>query len=137
LAAGGPQGYPVVDLRVEVYDGKAHSVDSSDMAFRTAAAAGVKAALVEAGTVLLEPVSNVSVTVAPELQGAVLTDLSGRRGRVSATELADDGRARVVATVPQAELSRYVLDLRSLTGGRAELTIEPAGYERAPSVARA
>lgn len=136
MAAGGPQGYPVVDLRVEVYDGKAHSVDSSDMAFRTAAAAGVRAALADAGTVLLEPVSTVTVTVPPEHQGAVLTDLSGRRGRVSATELADDGRARVVATVPEAELGHYVLDLRSLTGGRAELTTEPAGYERAPSVAR-
>ncbi len=137
MEAGGPQGHPVVDLRVELYDGKSHSVDSSDMAFRTAAAVGVKAALAEAGTVLLEPVVNVNVTVPPEHQGAVLTDLSGRRGRVSATELADDGRARVVATVPEAELSRYVLDLRSLTGGRAELTMEPAGYERAPSVARA
>ncbi|WP_277207516.1 elongation factor G [Isoptericola croceus] len=136
MAAGGPQGYPVVDLRVEVYDGKSHSVDSSDMAFRTAAAVGVKAALAEAGTVLLEPVSTVHVTVPPEHQGAVLTDLSGRRGRVSATELADDGRARVVATVPEAELSRYVLDLRSLTGGRAELTVRPAGYERAPSTVR-
>jgi elongation factor G len=136
MAAGGPQGHPVVDLRVEVYDGKAHSVDSSDMAFRIATAAGVRAALADAGTVLLEPVSTVTVTLPPEHQGAVLTDLSGRRGRVSATELADDGRARLVATVPEAELSRYVLDLRSLTGGRAELTIEPAGYERAASAAR-
>jgi elongation factor G len=136
MAAGGPQGHPVVDLRVEVYDGKSHSVDSSDMAFRNAAAAGVKAALAEAGTVLLEPVATVTVTVPPDQQGAVLTDLSGRRGRVSATELADDGRARVVATVPEAELSRYVLDLRSLTGGRAELTIQLAGYERAPGGSR-
>jgi elongation factor G len=136
MAAGGPQGYPVVDLRVEVYDGKSHSVDSSDMAFRTAAAAGVRVALAEAGTVLLEPVATVTVTVPPDHQGAVLTDLSGRRGRVSATELADDGRARLVATVPEAELGRYVLDLRSLTGGRAELTIQRAGYERAPGRSR-
>lgn len=136
MAAGGPQGYPVVDLRVEVYDGKSHSVDSSDMAFRVATAAGVKAALAEAGTVLLEPVATVTVTVPPDHQGAVLTDLSGRRGRVSATELADDGRARLVATVPEAELGRYVLDLRSLTGGRAELTIRPAGYDRAPDRSR-
>jgi elongation factor G len=136
MAAGGPQGYPVVDLRVEVYDGKSHSVDSSDMAFRNAAAAGVRAALAEAGTVLLEPVATVTVTVPPDHQGVVLTDLSGRRGRVSATELADDGRARLVATVPEAELSRYVLDLRSLTGGRAELAIEFAGYERAQGRSR-
>lgn len=137
MAAGGPLGHPVVDLRVEVYDGKSHSVDSSDMAFRVATAAGVKAALAEAGTVLLEPVATVTVTVPPDHQGAVLTDLSGRRGRVSATELADDGRARLVATVPEAELSRYVLDLRSLTGGRAELTVRPAGYERAHGVSAA
>jgi elongation factor G len=78
----------------------------------------------------------VTVTVPPDHQGAVLTDLSGRRGRVSATELADDGRARLVATVPEAELSRYVLDLRSLTGGRAELAIEFAGYERAQGRSR-
>ncbi|MFD4421297.1 elongation factor G [Agromyces sp. NPDC058484] len=133
LAAGGPQGHPVVDVRVELYDGKSHSVDSSEMAFRTAASMGVKAALAEAGTVVLEPVSIVTVTVPTELQGTVLTDLSGRRGRVSATETADDGRARVVASVPEAELARYVLDLRSMTGGQAELTITPDRYAKAPS----
>jgi elongation factor G len=136
LATGGPQGHPVVDVRVELYDGKSHSVDSSEMAFRTAGSIGVKAALAEAGTVLLEPVSTVTVTVPPELQGTVLTDLSGRRGRVSATETADDGRARVVASVPEAELARYVLDLRSMTGGQAELTITPDRYIKAPSSAK-
>lgn len=133
LATGGPQGHPVVDVRVELYDGKAHSVDSSEMAFRTAASMGVRAALAEAGTVLLEPVSTVTVTVPSELQGTVLTDLSGRRGRVSATEAVDDGRARVVASVPDAELERYVLDLRSMTGGQAELVITPDRYAKAPS----
>ena len=137
LAQGGPQGHPVVDVRVELYDGKSHSVDSSEMAFRTAASIGVKAALAEAGTVVLEPVSLVTVTVPADLQGTVLTDLSGRRGRVSATESAEDGRARVVATVPEAELARYVLDLRSMTGGQAELTITPDRYAKAPSTAKA
>jgi len=137
LAAGGPQGHPVIDVRVELRDGKAHSVDSSEMAFRTAASLGVKAALAEAGTVLLEPVSSVTVTVPAELQGPVLTDLSGRRGRVGATETADDGRARIHATVPDAELSRYVLDLRSLTGGQAELELAPDRYEQAPSTVKA
>lgn len=137
LASGGPQGHPVVDVRVELYDGKSHSVDSSEMAFRTAAAMGVKAALAEAGTVVLEPVSLVTVTVPADLQGTVLTDLSGRRGRVSATESAEDGRARVVATVPEAELARYVLDLRSMTGGQAELTITPDRYAKAPSSVKA
>lgn len=136
LATGGPQGHPVVDVRVELYDGKSHSVDSSEMAFRTAASMGVKAALAEAGTVLLEPVSIVTVTVPSELQGTVLTDLSGRRGRVSATEAAEDGRARVVASVPDAELARYVLDLRSMTGGQAELVITPDRYAKVPSSAK-
>ncbi len=137
LAAGGPLGHPVVDVRVELRDGKSHSVDSSEMAFRTAAAIGVKAALADAGTIVLEPVSAVTVTVPADLQGPVLTDLSGRRGRVSATESADDGRARIVATVPEAELASYVLDLRSLTGGQAELEIVPDRYERAPDHAKA
>lgn len=137
LAGGGPQGHPVVDVRVELYDGKSHSVDSSEMAFRTAASIGVKAALAQAGTVMLEPVSVVTVTVPTELQGTVLTDLSGRRGRVSATETADDGRARVVASVPEAELGRYVLDLRSMTGGQAELTITPDRYVKMTNGARA
>lgn len=137
LASGGPQGHPVVDVRVELFDGKSHSVDSSEMAFRTAASMGMKAALAEAGTVLLEPVSSVTVTVPPDLQGAVLTDLSGRRGRVHATESADDGRARVVAHVPEAELARYVLDLRSITAGQAELTVTPDHYAKAPNHVRA
>jgi elongation factor G len=137
LATGGPQGHPVVDVRVELYDGKSHSVDSSEMAFRTAASLGVKAALAEAGTVLLEPVSIVTVTVPSALQGTVLTDLSGRRGRVSATEAAEDGRARVVASVPEAELAHYVLDLRSMTGGQAELTITPDRYVKVPNAVKA
>ncbi|MDQ0893819.1 elongation factor G [Agromyces ramosus] len=137
LAAGGPQGHPVVDVRVELYDGKAHSVDSSEMAFRTAGSIGVKAALAEAGTVLLEPVSMATVTVPADLLGTVLTDLSGRRGHVTATETMDDGRARVVASVPEAELARYVLDLRSMTGGQAELTVTPDRYAKAPTAAKA
>lgn len=136
LAAGGTLGHPVVDVRVELYDGKSHSVDSSEMAFRTAAAIGVKAALAQAGAVLLEPVSTVVVVVPAAGQGHVLTDLSGRRGRVVQSETDADGRTRVVATVPDAELARYVLDLRALTGGQAELTLTPSGYERAPEGAR-
>lgn len=136
LASGGPQGHPVVDVRVELYDGKSHSVDSSEMAFRTAASLGVKAALAEAGTMVLEPVSIVTITVPAHLQGPVLTDLSSRRAHVNATETADDGGARIVARVPDAELGRYVLELRSLTGGQAQLTITPDRYERAPETTR-
>lgn len=133
LAAGGPLGHPVVDVQVELLDGKSHSVDSSEMAFRTAAALGVKAALAQAGTIRLEPVSIVHVTVPIDLQGAVLTDLSGRRARVHASESEPDGRVRVVAAVPEAELERYVLDLRALTGAQADLTITADHYEPAPT----
>ena len=136
LAAGGPQGHPVVDVRVELYDGKSHSVDSSEMAFRTAASLGVKAALADAGSVVLEPVSIVTITVPADLQGPVLTDLSSRRAHVNATESTDDGGTRILASVPEAELGRYVLELRSLTGGQAELTITPDRYERAPSTTK-
>lgn len=132
LAAGGPHGHPVVDVRVELYDGKSHSVDSSEAAFRTAGSLAVKAALAAAGTVVLEPISVVTVTVPSDLQGTVLTDLSGRRGHITATETTDDGRARIIASVPETELRRYVLDLRSLTAGQAELTIAADRYERAP-----
>jgi len=123
-------------VRVELYDGKAHAVDSSEMAFRTAASLGVKAALVDAGSIVLEPVSIVTVTVPAELQGPVLTDLSSRRAHVNATESTEDGGTRIVASVPESELGRYVLDLRSLTGGQAQLMITPDRYERAPSSAK-
>ncbi|MBO1751489.1 elongation factor G [Actinotalea sp. BY-33] len=135
LAAGGPHGYPVVDVVVECYDGKHHAVDSSDMAFRTAAGNGVREALTRAGTVLLEPVHEVEVTVPNDLQGEVLGDLSGRRGRISGSDLLPDGRCRIQALVPEAELARYVLDLRSLTGGRGAFTATPAHYAPAPTPA--
>ena len=132
MAHGGPHGHPVVDLRVEVYDGKSHSVDSSDMAFRTAAANGVREALAAAGTVVLEPIDHVAVTVPSSVQGDVMGDLSGRRGRITASTALDDGTVVIEADVPQSELTRYVLDLRSLTGGRAELVVSPSTYEICP-----
>ncbi len=129
---GGPHGFPIVDLRVEVYDGKAHSVDSSDMAFRTAASVGVREALAAAGSVVLEPISTVTITVPSAVQGDVMSDLSSRRGRIGATESLEDGMVRIEATVPESELGRYVLDLRSITGARADLTITPSHYEVCP-----
>ena len=132
MAAGGPHGYPVVDVRVEVYDGRSHSVDSSDMAFRTAAAVGLKEALAAAGTVVLEPVCRVHITVPTSAQGDVMSDLSARRGRITDTVSLDGGEVVVEATVPEAELRRYVLDLRSLTGGRGGLTVLPDHYAPCP-----
>lgn len=133
MAGGGLHGYPVVDVRVELYDGKYHSVDSSDMAFRTAAAHGLREALTSAGTQVLEPVSLVTVTVPNELQGDVLSDLSGRRGRISGSDVLPDGRSVIQAMVPEAELARYVLDLRSLTGGRGSFTAVHDHYDVVPS----
>jgi elongation factor G len=133
MDAGGLHGFPVVDVRVECYDGKYHSVDSSDMAFRTAASIGLKEALQKAGTVVLEPVSHVTVVVPAELQGDVMSDLSGRRGRITGSDVQADGRSVIEATVPEAELVRYVMDLRSLTGGRGSFTAAHSHYDVVPA----
>ncbi|MCL1800678.1 MAG: elongation factor G [Promicromonosporaceae bacterium] len=128
---GGPNGFPIVDIIVELYDGKAHSVDSNENAFRTAGRLAVQNAMTTAGSVILEPIDIATVTVPLEHQGAVMTDLSGRRGaRVITTETAPNGDAVIIANVPEAELARYVLDLRQMTQGHASLSIAPDRYER-------
>lgn len=132
MAGGGVHGYEIVDLQVEVFDGKAHSVDSSDMAFRTAAALGVKEALAAGGSVVLEPVSKVLVTTPSSAQGDVMGDLSTRRGRINDTVSLDGGMVRIEASVPEAELTRYILELRGLTGGRVALEIHPDRFEICP-----
>jgi len=133
MAAGGLHGFPVVDLRVECYDGKYHSVDSSDMAFRAAGAHGLREALHKVGTVVLEPVALLTVTVPAGHQGDVLGDLSARRGRISSTTPGADGRQTIQAMVPEAELARYVLDLRSLTGGRGVFEAVHHHYDILPA----
>ncbi|MCL2466682.1 MAG: elongation factor G [Micrococcales bacterium] len=132
MSGGGVHGYEIVDIQVDVYDGKAHSVDSSDMAFRTAAALGVKEALAAGGSVVLEPVSKVLVTVPNSAQGDVMGDLSTRRGRINDTVSLDDGMVRIEASVPESELTRYILELRGLTGGRVALEIHPDRFEICP-----
>ena len=129
----GAHGFPVVDVRVEAFDGKAHSVDSSDMAFRTAAALGLKEAMAKAGTVVLEPISMLTVTVPVDLQGDVMASCSSRRGRIAGTDVLSDGRCTIQAMVPEAEITRYVLDLRSLTGGRGSFTAAFDHYDILPS----
>lgn len=132
LLAGGPNGHRITDLYVECVDGKYHSVDSSDMAFRTAAAQAVAAALQQAGSVVLEPVSAVTVTVPVEAQGDVLGDLSARRGRVVDTGTADDGSGIIEAHVPTAELRHYTVDLRAITGGRGTVRASHDHYDPVP-----
>jgi elongation factor G len=117
MATGGPSGIPIVDVRVECIDGKTHSVDSSDMAFKTAAAQGFLDAVEAASPVLLEPIARLQLRVPVEQQGDVLGDLSSRRGRVVASEQRD-GDQWITAEVPHAEITRYAMDLRSMTAGR-------------------
>jgi len=133
LERGVAAGYPMVDLRVTLVGGKAHSVDSSDAAFQTAGALALREAGQTCGTVLLEPLDEVAVTIPDDHLGSVLGDLSGRRGRVLGTDVAGIGRTVVRAEVPCTELLRYAVDLRAMTSGTASFTRRRARYEVAPS----
>ena len=134
LEKGVLAGYPVVDVRITLYDGKAHSVDSSDMAFQTAAAQALREAATESTVQLLEPVDEIVVTVADDSVGAVMADLRGRRGQVHGTEPAQtEGFTTVRAEVPQHELSRYPIDLRSVSHGTGSFTRSFVRYDYMPA----
>jgi elongation factor G len=130
-------GYPVVDIRVTLLDGKAHSVDSSDFAFQMAGSLALREAAAAARIKLLEPIDEISVSIPDELVGAVMGDLSGRRGRLLGTDTAGNDRTLVKAEVPQVELTRYAIDLRSLSHGAASFTRSFARYEPMPESAAA
>ncbi|HEY8373520.1 MAG TPA: elongation factor G-like protein EF-G2 [Pseudonocardiaceae bacterium] len=132
MAKGLAFGYPVVDIRVTLVDGKAHSVDSSDAAFQTAGALALKDAAARSRITLLEPVDEVAIELPDEHMGTVLGDLSGRRGRVLGTGTAPSGRTLIRAEVPAAELLRYAIDLRAMTSGTARFTRRFARYEPLP-----
>ena len=132
MAAGGLLGFPIVDIAVTVDDGKAHSVDSNELSFKMAAAAALRQAMADAGPILLEPVSRLEVTIPADSQGDVLGDLSARRARIVGTDQADDGYQTVIALAPTAELTRYAVDLRALTGGRGSFTVEYDHYDPVP-----
>jgi elongation factor G len=132
MANGGVHGFPVVDVKVECYDGKYHNVDSSEMAFRTAASVGFKDAMAKAGVVVLEPVSLLTVRVPAAYQGDVMGDINSRRGRVQGTD-SDNGDSVVTALVPTAEILRYAIDLRSMTGGRGSFVAVHDHYDVLPS----
>ena len=125
-------GYPVVDLRVTLTDGKAHAVDSSDMAFQMAGALALREAATSSSVTLLEPYDAVTVVIPDDLVGGVMSDLSARRGRLLGTDKVGDDRTLVRAEVPQTELTRYAIDLRSSTHGSGIFTRAFAHYEPMP-----
>jgi elongation factor G len=134
LSKGVLAGYPLVDLRVTLVDGKAHSVDSSDMAFQTAGAIALREAANESTVALLEPIDKVEITVADDSVGAVLADLRGRRGQVHGTETSDiQGYAIIHAEVPAHELSRYPIDLRSVSHGTGTFKRSFVRYDYMPA----
>ena len=124
-------GYPVVDVKVRLYDGQFHTVDSSEAAFKVAGSIAFKNAVADAGPVLLEPFVKVEVLAPTELVGDIMGDLSGRRGRPMGMEQRGE-RQVIQAEVPQIEMLTYARDLRSITGGRANFHIEPGHYEEVP-----
>ncbi len=133
LEQGVLAGYPMVDVKVTLFDGKAHSVDSSDMAFQKAGKLALRDAADKAKVLLLEPVDELSVLVADDYVGAVMSDLSSRRGRVLGTEPVAGGRTLVKAEVPQLEITRYAIDLRSMSHGTGSFSRSYLRYEPLPS----
>ena len=133
MGSGGVNGYPVVDVKVELVDGKEHSVDSSEMAFKIAGRLAFREAMAKAGPVILEPISRLEVTVPTDLQGDIMGDLNARRGRVQGTEMSGAGEQTIVALVPTSEIVRYAIDLRSMTGGRGRFKAEHDHYDVLPA----
>ncbi len=125
-------GYPVKDVRVRLYDGSYHTVDSSEMAFKVAGSLAMKQALEQAAPVLLEPIMTVTVSVPEDAVGDVIGDLNSRRGRPLGMEPVGAGMTEVKAEVPMAEMLTYAPDLRSITGGQGEFTMEFLRYEEVP-----
>jgi elongation factor G len=132
MAEGTVAGYPVKGVRVKLFDGSYHTVDSSEMAFKLAGALAMRQALEQAGSVLLEPIMLVTASVPEASVGDVMGDLSSRRGRPLGTE-GTGGMTEVKAEVPMAEMLSYAPDLRSITGGQGEYTLEFLRYEEVPA----
>ncbi len=133
LEQGVLAGYPMTGVRVTLFDGKAHSVDSSDMAFQKAGRAALRDAAEKASPLLLEPVDEVSILVPDDYVGAIMSDLSGRRGRVIGSEAVGIGRTLIKAEVPELEMTRYSIDLRSVSHGTGSFTRGYLRHEPLPS----
>jgi elongation factor G len=126
-------GNPLVDVRVTLVDGKFHTVDSSDMAFQLAGSLALKEAAQQAGVVLLEPIVELEIVVPEDNTGDIMGDLNSKRAKIQGVDSAGAGRQRVKALVPQAEVARYAIDLRSITGGRGAFTMRFSHYEEVPA----
>ncbi|MDR2364025.1 MAG: elongation factor G [Spirochaetaceae bacterium] len=124
MAAGTMAGYPVVDVEVKVVDGKYHPVDSSELAFKLAARNAFREAMRQASPTLLEPIMNLTVFVEDKYLGDVMSDLSGKRGKIQGQASVGGGIEEIKAQVPQAELLRYSIDLRSITSGTGSFSVE-------------
>lgn len=133
VAKGPLAGYPVVGLKATLTDGSYHPVDSSEMAFKTAAIQAFKDGFMQAMPILLEPIVTLRVVVPDEYTGDVMGDLNKRRGRVSGMNTLYDGRTEILDDIPQASLLGYSTDLRSMTGGIGEFSYEFSHYEAAPA----
>ena len=132
MKSGIVAGYPVVDIRVELYDGSYHEVDSSEMAFKIAGSMAFKDAAKKADPIILEPMMKVTVIVPENYMGDVIGDLNSRRGQISGMEDRIGGVKQINARVPLSEMFGYVNDLRSKTQGRGQYTMEPEGYDPVP-----
>jgi elongation factor G len=129
---GGVFGFPVVDVQVECFDGKYHSVDSSEMSFKMAGSLGFKEAMAKAGPIVLEPISEL-VVIAPEAsQGDIMGDLNSKRGRIQGASSIGKGEVEIVAMIPTSEILRYAIDLRSMTGGRGRFEVKHSHYDPVP-----
>lgn len=132
LDEGAIAGYPMHDLRVRVYDGKQHTVDSKEVAFVTAGRKAFLAAIHQAGAVVLEPIVEINISIPNEYMGDVTGDLSGKRGRVTATQAAQNGMTLINGLVPLSELDNYQSRLKSITGGLGSFTMDLSHYDPVP-----
>jgi elongation factor G len=132
LEQGAIAGYPLQDVRVIVYDGKHHPVDSKEVAFRTAGKQAFRDAISKAKPVLLEPIVNMEVTVPEAHVGSITGDLSGKRGRILGQDFLSGGMAVVKAQAPLAEVMQYQSQLKSVTGGQGSFMMELSHYEPVP-----
>lgn len=132
MAEGYLAGYPMVDINCVVFDGSYHAVDSNEMAFKTAARLAFRAACQQADPIILEPMADMDITVGETYAGAVMGDISTRRGRIVGTDSNDEGETIIVVRVPYAEVLSYTKDLRALSRGSGTYSVRLNGYEPAP-----